>query len=116
MEELEKARLIGDDSGESPSTPSTARLSTLNRPSDSCDKAYKRQSTFLNPIYNKSQNQAASDTSDMYVPSGGEGSIFPVTVSSPATAVRQREMPGAMNLVELRRLYDYVMDDGNEPY
>lgn len=44
------------------------------------------------------------------------GSVLAMSISSPGTSVKQRDIPGAVDLNELRRLYDYAHEEDQKYY
>ncbi len=58
-------------------------------------------------------NEYSDVTSTSQCSSNG-GSLLAVAMASPGTIAKQREMPGAVDLTELRRLYSY--DENMEYY
>lgn len=89
---MERSRQIGVTAN-SPSTASTARLRTSS-------------SSRLRQEYGY-PHRKASDNEDSTIPRFADaGSILGMQVGSPGSPVKQREMPGAVDLTELRRLYE----------
>lgn len=91
IEELERKQKVA----KSPSSSSTVKMKTASRG--------QHRSTHPNEY---------SDVDVTAQCSSNGGSIL--AVSSPGTIAKQREMPGAVDLTELRRLYSY--DENMEYY